>query len=213
MRKTIQSFFIFFILSVVLFSCSKNDDPITDDNLATGISVLNVSIQLYKSGQIDTIKLMDYPSPVNAVGVVSTNGQFSLTLKTPVSADLYAVDKMLAGLTVSDNTALISYFFNLEAFKGKLHEGDVERINDLCFQNGFSVVGAVHTTFIYCSKALTISGIYQERDTYNLSLKKGWNEVAVKITAFYDTAVNGSRQQLSYSTDIPLGLNWYFLVR
>lgn len=145
MRKTIKSFFFISVLSVALFSCSKNDDPVSDDNSATGITALDVSIQLYKSGQIDTIKLMDYPSPVNAVGVVSTTGQFSLTLKAPASADLYAADKILPGLTVSDNAALISYFFNLEAFKGKSHEGDVQRINDLYFRNGFSVVGAVHT--------------------------------------------------------------------
>ena len=184
------------ILSVALFGCTSGD--VSLDGTLSG------TISNYTSGTYDVIKSMDGYSSSTILGSCTpgSNGSFSLKLSIPtlntISGDLGS-----SGITVSDSNAKIGITQGLSAYKSNSLVGYIYKTDMTANPTSSSTLSGTIVIFMYADRACTIKGSV-DGGSFDLSLKKGWNEVAGKYQQ------SSSNSTLTYSTSIPSNLKWRY---
>ena len=215
-------------LSVILFtSCNKNVDnePTTNstNQIVTTDGVIKGIISNYTSGTYDAIvgydsgftltdgldphaSIDNLGSPLGSCNV-GNNGSFTLNLSTTSLTSIGTV--IPSGVTVSDKNARLggvgfgSFFISIfmlsksGSMVGGLYKSDA--------MAGGSTNVAFFSLFLYSDRDFTINGTTQGtwrggNMIYNLTLKKGWNEIGLKIT----------NTSYEYSNSIPANMKWFY---
>jgi hypothetical protein len=191
--KTLKNVLWTLILSVALFSCTSGD--VSLDGTLTG------TISNYTSGTYDVIKSMDNYSSSAILGSCTpgSNGAFSLKLSIPT---LQSISQGSTGLTISDSNAKIGMTQVLIAYKSNSEVGIIVKTDMNVNPESSSTISGTLIIFMYADRACTIKGSISGQGTYDLNLKKGWNEVAGKY--------QGSSSSVTITTSIPSNLKWKY---
>ena len=185
------------LLLVLLFSCSSNEDILLNGSI-------NGTIYNYNSGVFDEIKCIDNHTG-NILGhcTPTADGKFKLKLSTPNTLS-YNFRVYGTGLAISDTTSKYVQA-DLVIYKNNNEIGIIINCNITSFTTmNFSdlYVGKAYTIIIYSDKNCNIKGS-NNSVYYDMTLKKGWNEVAWE-------RINSST--MSDTSTLPSDLKWrYFL--
>jgi len=224
-------------ISILITGCSKDDDVATVASGAfTASGDVNDIIDGANSGNVDSLYFMiesaiDYDDLVVGKAKVQ-NGAFSVKLDSIQRKHLFKVklselmgdDGLVSSnMSISDTTAYMTEEDGLiiEAYKSNKSVGSIYRTNYTLSQvNDEQLLkGFAYGNYIYCNKGFTIKGTskYTERtgnttwethyNTYDMVLRKGWNEIVYQITD-----ISGSDISVSIVANTePSGMRWLFL--
>ncbi|MFM2290862.1 MAG: hypothetical protein RIS29_675, partial [Bacteroidota bacterium] len=144
----------------------------------------------------------------------AANGQFSINLTKIPQLSAYGSIK---GIAVSDSNAQVGKC-DLESYKGQTQNGNYVRCN-YATMAGMSV-SMSYSEFIYSDRVLTVKGTisqsnkqenvtYTQSAVYDLSLKKGWNEIVYKYEiSATPTSITATTTNTS---TIPNDFKWYYI--
>jgi hypothetical protein len=140
---------------------------------------------------------------------VSSEGKFTCNLGTPELSELSDLSELSTlGLVVSDPKAMV-VFLDCVPYFNEVH-GDLMKTN--ITENMTPGVGTEYSTFIYCDRDITIKGnkdgyVYSlgVKMTYDVKLKKGWNEMVGTIVK---VSLTTGEMTMNVSTTIPSDLKW-----
>lgn len=211
------------LMSMALISCSDDDEE-------KGVSVIfngnQITATVFGSIDLDVdyvaFDLEDWSDNIFNVGKSEyKNGGFSITLLTDVP-DRYLVDIREGDLfsdaeisSISNDTARIIDYLWIDGYKGNEVVGEFFRTNmTLSEMNNESYkVGQALANFTYVTRDVKIKAkkTYSEdgmsvTQIYDLTLKKGWNEIVMKITEAND---NKLKFQITSNIE-PSGMKWIF---
>jgi hypothetical protein len=186
-------------VSVVLVSCDKEDD-----GPSTPFSIIEATVvngETYNS-KIDVAKVS-----LNATEIASgkyEKGGFKITLPETLPAQYLKnlTDGAPQGIKISDTNAKIAVFETIGAYKDGQRVGTFEYYST-----------SVQAWFMYADRDANVTGSetknsddWKNIETYNMSLKKGWNTIYSKSTE--------SESTKTYTTEVttkaPSELKWYF---
>ena len=179
------------VVLAAFYGCQKSDvspdvsSSITPDGAFSGTIVND-------SNRIDFIKVYDCivdnynvikDSIILGKSAVSSNGKFLLVLTKPI---LSQIGTVTSGVVVSDTTAMVGYVSGFDTYKNGIKTGIIKKGN-------YSLINATKveicsSQFMYSDRAFTIIGteIYKntyngitsnDTSNYNITVKKGWNEI------------------------------------
>lgn len=198
---------------ISFFSCQKNgDEKLPTDNSSISIDgVLSGKIVNYVANSIDSVKARntDY---VGTSKVLST-GYFSIGLTLPQLEKIGS----LSGVMISDTTAL-GGSATITSYLNSYENGEVIKCNYA--NDSINKPGMAYSSFVYTDRAFTMKGTHEETymegdisetssTVYNVTFKKGWNEVVTKITSYSSTS-NNLTSSVSMTNVITSDLQWYF---
>ena len=205
-------------LSLALFSCNKTEVSVSEKSSITNDGIFSGKIVNYSSTAIDSIKsVKSSNSSLLDKSKVTTDGKFSMSLSTPILRKIGSKK----GIIISDTTALIGNLEELYTYKNGSRTGVIRKCNFTT--DSVNSAGMSNSAFIYADRAITVKGTelysytfgdYSENSTlnYNITLKKGWNELVVKIDAFSQTTTSVTSTN-SATNIITSDLQWrYFEV-
>jgi len=213
---------ILIVLVATFYSCEKNEVPqvtnssITSDGVlsgtivdSTGVAIDSIDAETYDNSQ-------EYPT-ILFIGRsgVANNNKFSMSLSIP-NLSLGRIGSGFGGVTISDTTALGNSITNIYLYKGRNQVGQLIKCNYTSVS--LRKLGMTYSRFTYVDRVTTIKGahtqlgrygIYGYVDTlkyvYNVTLKKGWNEMVYKIEKMENTKM-GVTTTRSVTNDIPSDL-------
>ena len=194
---------VLFVFVAAFYSCGK-DEVSSASSSITSAGVISGTISNYGVSPVDSIHFN------GSKAIVSTDGKFSYTLSIPKSADLDEIGET-AGLKISDVKALISDPVDIVAYHND-QNGELLKTN--ITENMTSFEGLSFSLFLYCDRDITITGTGSNKGevmeftgtmTFDLKLKKGWNEMVFKIEKF---SLNTNDVTMRVSTTIPSDLKW-----
>ena len=197
--KVLKTVFQILFLSFVLVSCENAD--VTLDGTLQG------TIDSYSSSSFNVVKFIDINSNNETVlgsCTPTSSGKFSMTLSVPT---LNTLGDEPSGVTVSDKNAQIGMGGILLAYKNSDIVGYVIKTDMSSFSGSISEINGNLALFMYADRNVTIKGTYtsgSESETYDLNLKKGWNEVNLEMSVTSSTAT------VSISSTIPSNLKWKY---
>lgn len=209
--KTLLTFLSFTVFSMMLFVSCENKTELTQ-NYISG------SIDSYDPTSFDSILCMDYKidsvtsiyTNYHKVGnvVINSTGKFSAVLTAPLNKHTI-LSRIEGNFSISDSTVYIGYL-RLQAYKNGKAIGYVIKCSD-----GFYTTTAFsnYSSMIYVNKNVTINGTFyhnQNSMTYNLNLKKGWNEVIYTYTYILQSD-NKYNMGLTISNTTNEHLKWRFI--
>ena len=192
------------VLSLTLFSCSNNEEISLD-------GTINGTIYNYSAGVFDAIECLDQNLGTSFGRCTPTaDGKFSIKLSTPTTLNHFSDYGTV--LTISDPTTKYVQTL-LVIYKNNNMIGLILNCNFTTFaglsSSGLNV-GNAYTTITYSDKNCTIKGS-NISISYDMTLKKGWNQVAGK--KINSSTMSGTTTILSGTTTIPSDLKWrYFLI-
>lgn len=206
--RTVLNFFLI-AQCIILFSCKKDDI----ENLGTpsiSISgVLSGNIVNYSSGLIDSVKLDTDNMTGNSA--VSNEGKFSIIISIPETYKIGTV----SGLEVSDTNAMMAWTATLYAYKNKIETGELTKCNYTSLDYQYNE-GMAYSLYWYSDRAISIKGPIEYKDNtltsttkYDISLKKGWNELVMK-NDLYSTTATDTIMAASLTNKIPTDLKWNY---
>ena len=187
-------------LSLVLVSCDNAD--VTLDGTLHG------TIDGYSSTSFNNVKFIDLQGSTGTVlgsCTPQSTGKFSMTLSVPSLSQLAANEQ--SGITVSDKTAQVGLGGVLGAYKDASHVGYLIKTNLSSFSGSMTEMNGSLALFMYSDRNVTVKGSYTlgtTTATYDLNLKKGWNEVNFKMNATSSTITE------TITGTIPTDLKWKF---
>ncbi|MEI7675164.1 MAG: hypothetical protein WCJ03_00175 [Bacteroidales bacterium] len=228
--KTKNLIFGVAMLSLVLVSCSKKDEPassvinpLSNDGTLNGL----VSNGDALNSTIDSVFFSIYhPTTHKTIyfwKVAFKNGGFSTLLPALPDNYLGTVTSVYSNFsnsygsgafTISDATVLLTNNVNIEAWKNNIQGASFYRTNVTLAQTlepspkeGYSVA-----YFCYSNKAVQIIGTESDKrstgETYtktiNLSLKKGWNEI---VETYTSTTATDLKSSVSANNEVT-GTQW-----
>lgn len=197
---------VLFVFVAAFYSCGK-DEVSSASSSITSAGVISGTISNYGVSPVDSIHF----NGSNAI--VSTDGKFSCTLSIPKSADLDEIGAT-AGLKISDVKALISDPVDIVAYHND-QNGELLKTN--ITENMTSFEGLSFSLFLYCDRDITITGTGSNKGevmeftgtmTFDLKLKKGWNEMIFKIEKFSLTTGDAT---MKVSNTIPSDSKWLYM--
>jgi hypothetical protein len=198
---------VLFVFVAAFYSCGK-DEVSSASSSITSAGVISGTISNYGVSPVDSIHF----NGSNAI--VSTDGKFSKTLSIPRSTDLYEIG-LTDGLKISDVKALISELEIVPYYNSNSGGGELLKTN--ITENMTSPEGASLSMFLYCDRDITITGTGSEKGeimeftgmmTFDLKLKKGWNEVVFKIEKF---SLTTGEATMKVSNTIPSDSKWLYI--
>jgi hypothetical protein len=207
MRTTLN--LIFVAVCVTFYSCQKDDlskvsSSITNDGVISG-KIVN-----YVPNSIDSV-ITSY-TPVTS-SKVSSSGEFSIRLNVPQLSK----EGTLSGVTVSDTTAM-GGSTNIYSCLNSTLNGDLLKSN---FDPNESIkAGMAYSEFFYTDRSFTMKGtnvyLYTTSNqtmsyttAYDVTFKRGWNEVVCKIISYSTTMVSETKSE-TYTNNITPDLQWHF---
>ena len=201
---------LFTVIIVALCSCEKDETNLT---ALANTNELSGQISNYSSSKIDTIYAYDY-SAFGARAKVTSVGKFSMVLPIPVKVRKIGTMK---GLSVSDTTALIGDL-DLRVFKSGRNTGYLQRCNFM--SDSVEYAGMVNSMFMYSDRPFTVKGTqrseysdygkeYISTYEYNLTFKKGWNELVSRIDSYTQSSDTIVLKMLG-TNNIPSDIKWVF---
>jgi len=199
---------ILMAVCVTFVSCHKDDlstrsSSITSDGLLTG-KIVN-----YVPNSIDSLSAY-YTNDVGS-SKVSTNGDFSIRLNVPQLEKI----NLLSGVTVSDTTAM-GASVNINAYLKNIDVGGLKKCNYITTDS--IKAGMSYSMFFYVDKTFSVKGTHVEINgfntrkltvVYDVTFKKGWNELVYKITSYSSTGLNETTSAI-YTNIITSDLQWHF---
>lgn len=208
---------ILVIFFVGLCSCEQEKEPIDLINPILSDDVLNGTIINYSSTEFDSVKVYGDNKYFIGQSSITTAGKFSIPLFIPILSKFVPMQ----GVVESDTSALIGGSSEFCAYKKSLAIGFLVKCNYMHYDS-INSSGASCSYFIYANKEITIKGknVYfgngvlegtTENITmlFDLTLKKGWNEVVVKTDLFSET-VDCLTVSRSYTNLITPDLQWRY---
>jgi len=182
---------IVIVLVAVFYGCQKNDvspevsSSISSDGAFSGTIVND-------SNRIDFIKAYDYivdsynvfeDSIILGKSAVSSSGKFTLVLTKPV---LSKMGTYPSGVVVSDTTAMIGYVSGFDTYKDGKITGIINKVNYRLIDTTKAVIS--ESQLMYSDRPFTVIGteiykyssngiISNDTSNYNITVKKGWNEI------------------------------------
>lgn len=229
--KTRTIFLLTFSIIIFSSCNKNDDNESTTDSsnqLMTVDGNLKGVVSNYTSGTYDAIcgydsgfLLNDGLSPnsgINDLGsplgscTITNKGNFELKLSTTTLTSVNSV--VTSGITVSDKNAKLGGvgFGSLPmsifmATKSNSIVGGLYKSDTMISSSG-SGSTATFSLFLYSDRDFTINGttkgsemLYNLSLNYNLTLKKGWNEVAMKMTT----------TSIDYSNTLPSNMKWFYI--
>ena len=202
------------VLVAAFYSCQKSEKDETPASSVSTDGVLSGTIVNYASATLDSVKVYDNSSYIGRSSV-TTDGKFSMSLSIP---KLYKTGT-IEGVTISDTTALVgnAIFY---CYKAGIGTGELGKLN---FNSKIDSIksGMASCLFIYANKPFTMkgtrtdsfsSGVYSENATYiyDITFKKGWNEIVIKIDAYSSTSSTSFTEKMIYSNTITSDLQWRY---
>lgn len=196
---------VLFVFVAAFYSCGK-DEVSSASSSITSAGVISGTISNYGVSPVDSIHFN------GSKAIVSTDGKFSYTLSIPKSADLDEIGET-AGLKISDVKALISDPVDIVAYHND-QNGELLKTN--ITENMTSFEGLSFSLFLYCDRDITITGTGSNKGevmeftgtmTFDLKLKKGWNEMVFKIEKFSLTTGDAT---IKVSNAIPSDSKWIY---
>ncbi len=219
---------IVIVLLVIFYSCKKDDVTIVDSSISSEGVISGIIVNA--SNRIDSIEVhadsIGLQLGYNVVfagkkigkSTVSSDGNFSVALTTPILSKIGAIPN---GVIVSDTAAMTGYvhYFNIYAHKGGIYTGKIYKSNEPSYTNfkaGWSV-----SSFKYSDRPFTVKGTEVQYNTqrdgyieiikinYNLTFKKGWNELVLKTDSYSETATTSTTVE-TYSNIVISDLQWRY---
>lgn len=202
-----QIILLFLVPLIITYSCTVKEDNEPSVNsknqCITPDGVLSGTISNYAIGKFDILKVSDiFNFTILNSCTVSSDGKFSMSLPIPSLNTLSEVGAFPNAILSDENV----HFGGAElgypiAYQGNSMVGYVIRSNS-------SIIGNANiaTFFYYFDRSCTIKGSGSLQALpgvtleYDMSVKKGWNEIVVII----------SSTKRTYTTTIPSGLSWYY---
>jgi len=205
MKTTFKTVLLLCISLIIYSSCSKKDDtePTTDTNnqTVTADGIITGTISNYSAGAFDAIECIDAGGNVFGNCTPTSDGKFSMKLSTPTN-----LQEIVAGsdVSVSDRTAK-STMVTMGIYKNNSPVGELFKCNFTSYSSSImKTANNLMTVFMYFDKNCTIKGTESKTSTtYDLNLKKRWNEVVLKVT--------GS-STYTLSSTIPTDLKWRYFI-
>jgi len=208
--RTLKNIIGTLILSVAFFGCSNQNAPATNNEEVLHDGTINGTISNYTAGAFDAIECIQLESSGTSLGrcTPSADGKFSIKLSTPTT--LHNTYFSETGITVSDPTAnynqsVLAIYKNNNpiGFILNCNFTTVNSISSIYDLESNLLAGNAYSVLMYADKNCTIKGSISSVN-YDLTFKKGWNEVVGKKVTSSST---------SATTTIPSDLKWrYFLV-
>lgn len=179
------------VLCLILSCCGNNPDMSINTN-----NTMSGTLANYTDGTVDSLKCFSYNHLIGSCAV-SRDGKFSITLPATGGIRIGKINN----ITVSDTNAIVSSPIYTVGIKNGIQKGVLYKSNITTSSN--TGTGSLKIVFCYSDRDLTIKGTDNVSTTesiiWDVTLKKGWNEIALKTL---------STQSLLYSTTIPNGLSW-----
>jgi hypothetical protein len=201
-------------VSVVFVGCDKDDDEEGagienggfDGKIQATVSTGSVAV--------DAVKAFVSNEGEDYYEVASgkyENGGFTINLPATVPAKYLEQlfdDGIPKSIKISDTNAKAAAFFGIEAYKGE------DEVGSFYYDLEVNDYSSIEAFFIYADRDVTITGSWTETDeedwtsteTYNVSLKKGWNKMYEKHTA---SETNQTETSEVTTTELG-GLKWSF---
>lgn len=209
--KILSKIYSLITLIILLFVSCEDKTEIT-------YGYINGYIEDYEPTIFDSVCCFDYKidsatsayTNFHKVGKIDVNstGYFSAVLSEPLNkhAILSRIERVFS---ISDSTVHIGYL-RLQAYKyGNPIGYIIKCTDDFYYKQGLNN----YSTMIYVDKAVTINGtFYPNRNsmTYNLDLKKGWNEV-INTYSFILQSDNKYNINILVSNTTTENLKWRFI--
>ncbi len=199
---------ILFVLVATFYSCGKDEVSSTSSSI-TSSGLISGTISNYGVSPVDSIHF----NGNNAI--VLSEGKFSSTITIPKSVDLHDFE-VPTGVEISDVNALISELKIVPYSNSGV--GELMKTN--FSENVTSFEGFAFSEFIYCDRDIAVKGSFSgDIDimsgvsiggiiTFDVKLKKGWNEVVSTIEKISLTTGDAT---VRVSNTIPSDLKWVFV--
>jgi len=205
---------IVFLFYVILSGCQKDQNLLTGNNSLTVNGTMSGSILNYVPGSVDSIKAL-CPDLIGENGI-SSIGQFTIDLSTP---ELLVTTGSMNGLLVSDTAAMTGSVY-LCTYRGGMFSGLLNKSN--LPMDSLNKAGISYSMFTYSDRYFTIKGTRTTTDLFNDSqlittakydviIKKGWNELVVKINSSSSTSCTTTISE-TVSNIITSDLQWRYSV-
>ena len=194
---------------------SNANSSITDNGTICG------TIMNYSSNQIDTLNALGLLTNVYGNSafvymggdIISSLGKFSFGLTTPSLSKTHSS----SSIVISDPAVMTGSVYQIMIGKNG-YGGCIARCN--FDYNGYLTIksGMSYSQFTYSDRPFTMKGVsslfysavgltLNYKDNYNLTFKKGWNEIIVKED-YYSSTINGTTEYRSFSNNITNDLQW-----
>ena len=185
-----SAFNLILITIIVSFYSCKNDENVSTVNSSiTNNGTLSGIILNYKSGKIDSVKAVG--SYLIGKSELSSVGKFSIDLSIPQVSRVGTAD----GYVVSDSSAMIGYL-HVDTYHGGELNGGLYKCN--FSRDSITKAGESNCYFLYSDRTFTLKGshtytqsneslTYVTTLTYNVIIKKGFNELDARIDSYIVT--------------------------
>jgi hypothetical protein len=215
MKKTAFNL-ILVAVCITFFSCQKDENLSTGSSSITNDGVISGKIVNYVPNSMDSVIAMFNGLTIFATGTgtVSTTGDFSMRLSVPQLIKVAT----LSGVTVSDTASIGRSAIIFSSFNSSLN-GTLLKCN---YANGDEYkAGRAHSMFVYTDRSFTMKGTNVDSSTsnglvwnttttvYDVTFKKGWNEVVCKNIS-YSSTLEGETMSEAYSNNITSDLQWHY---
>ena len=209
MKSTFNLILIAIIVS--FYSCKNDENVSTVNSSITGNGTLSGTILDYKPGVIDSVKAVG--SYLIGKSGLSSVGKFSIDLSIPQLSRIGTSD----GYVVSDSSAMIGYL-QVDTYHGGELNGGLYKCN--FSPDSLNSAGNSNCYFLYSDRTFTIKGshTYSQSDeymtyvttlTYNVIIKKGFNELDARINSYIVTP-SGITSSKSMNNVIASDNQWRF---
>lgn len=202
-----------------MISCDKTEETVVA-NSSSNNGVLSGKIVDFVPTAFDSIAFVVYDNNTETIKTlgkskISSLGEFSWFMINPT----ISLEKIgsIEGVAVSDSNALTTSL-HINTYKSGVETGNIQKCNYILEDD---IIGASNSGFIYSDRAITIKGTevdngtnssgfsYADSTTFNLSLKKGWNEFSSTVLTFTSTA-NSEKSSRIVSNNIGSDLQWRY---
>ncbi|GHT22929.1 hypothetical protein FACS189430_05440 [Bacteroidia bacterium] len=195
-------------LTAAVFVCTPACNKDDDDNGGSPVSSINATVENGASynSKVDSVKAFAYVGDTWARTEIAkgsyADGKFKIDLPETVPAaylETFDEEGFPEGITVSNKQAKRLNISSFIAYKGgnKVGEFDYGNADE-----------TAEVFYMFVDADVTIKGSYTDDDgdteKYDVTLKKGWNEIYVTSTKSKDG------KTFSFSNSKPSGLKWIF---
>jgi len=199
-------------LCVLFFGCNNDENQPGGASSITNDGVLSGKIVDYVPNPIDSVMALGESFKEKWSGSIVSTGDFSVRITVPELSKFGT----MSGLTVSDSTAMTGTIY-VYVYRNKRLTGVLKKSN--YDTDTISKAGMSYSSFVYSDRAFTVKGThlftnksdnmtYTNNDTYQITLKKGWNELVYRINN-YTITTNSISSSTTLSNTIPSDLQWY----
>jgi len=200
---------IILVLVAAFYGCQKSDVSPDVSSSISSDGVLSGTI-INDSNRVDSIKDLDFFNNrvvTSGKSAVTSSGIFSIVLTNLI---LNKIETYPNGVHVSDTMAMIGYLDIIGAFKSGMYIGYIYKANFNLNDN--QKAGESESQFVYSDRIFSIkgtdmhAGIYNSKVNYNITFKKGWNEIVWRLVSFSTTLTDVE----TYSNTVTSDLQWRY---